>query len=452
MTNTLNGYTPTVGLREFVPNNDRDFTVGPELLEFRLAVQKSVKTLVRGSEHAYSAVVHFPAAMRDKVLENLQEAREHALSFAWSAESQAARERAVRYFRVFCTMLNLPEAPNRPQDMWVLQYFAVFMGLVWKKGDGVNGLAGSTVEQQLSQVCRWLDEAHGVKVREMDRMLSKVLKGLKKKNHKSQAMMYMPYVTYVFMQKYWLEQGDAQSLCWRDAQSARFLMFWRVSMTAETVSHNGSKRDKHSRNLMHENVWLLGGDQNQIRTPAWEELVSVLEKAKRMRLLAELKASVLGLKVKDVWTLFPFTKTSENFARPVTGSDMVARMTTRWLANESFLAANPSFDRKALAFFNVNGVPLHRVGIEKELKTLMLLALVREPDKGHLSPLKFYFNTHSERKGGATWAKENGVHESWIRWMGNWVSLAFLKYMFVTHGDMSAAAGLLEAALQASRQ
>ena len=64
----------------------------------------------------------------------------------------------------------------------------------------------------------------------------------------------------------------------------------------------------------------------------------------------------------------------------------------------------------------------------------------------------YTYYTHSERKGGATWAKENGVHESWIRWMGNWVSLAFLKYMFVTHGDMNAAADLLEAALQASRQ
>jgi hypothetical protein len=85
-------------------------------------------------------------------------------------------------------------------------------------------------------------------------------------------------------------------------------------------------------------------------------------------------------------------------------------MTAQWLANESFLANNLSYDRKELPFFHVDGVPLHRVGIEKELKTLIMLAVVREPGKGHLSPLKFYFNTHSKRKGGATWAKENGVH------------------------------------------
>ena len=239
------------------------------------------------------------------------------------------------------------------------------------------------------------------------------------------------------------------SLCLRDAQSMRVEMMRRVSETAETTSKDGFARGKHSRFILHHNSSLEGGDRNMIRSSNWKQLVGAADGMFSERVLVGL---LIGRKVKKMWFTWPKTKNRTNLTRPLEEPALLARFVKRWIANEHFLATHPSYDRKKLPFFHVNGRALHRREIEAKLKKLMVLAYRLHPGKGHLNPEEYAFNTHSERKCGATGFKGMGVDVEWIRWMGDWSSLAFLEYVMMTEEAALKAMVTMTAELAKARQ
>ena len=449
-TGTLDGYQraiPRPGVK--VPVNESECGLGPVLKDFAAFVRKHAAEHVRASDESIGRIPRYPQQLRTAVLNEFSRLRSYVLDAAWGETAQASRERAVRYWKIFCQTLSLPDVPTSVRDVWVLQYFAVFMGLVWKKKDGEFGLAGTSVEQQISQVCKWLQEAYNVNVREMDYVIGKICKGLKRLDNGSMAMMVMPWVSYLFIQQCLLEENTMLSLCMADAQSMRVEMMRRVSETAETTSKDGFARGKHSRFILHHNSSLEGGDQNMIRSSNWKQLVGAADGMFSERVLVGL---LIGRKVKKMWFTWPKTKNRTNLTRPLEEPALLARFVKRWIANEHFLATHPSYDRKKLPFFHVNGRALHRREIEAKLKKLMVLAYRLHPGKGHLNPEEYAFNTHSERKCGATGFKGMGVDVEWIRWMGDWSSLAFLEYVMMTEEAALKAMVTMTAELAKARQ
>ena len=430
LTDTIDGYQraiPRPGVK--VPVNESVCALGPVMKDFAEFVRNHAKVHVRATDDAIGKIPRYPEQLRTAVLNEFSRLRSYVLDAAWGETAQASRERAVRYWKIFCQTLSLPDVPTSVRDVWVLQYFAVFMGLVWKKNDTEFGLAGTSVEQQISQVCKWLQEAYNVNVREMDYVIGKICKGLKRLDTGSKAMMVMPWPSYLFIQQQLLEEGTALSLCLRDAQSMRVEMMRRVSETAETTSKDGFARGKHSRFILHDNSWLEGGDHNMIRSSNWKALVLAVDGVMSERALVKL---LIGRRVVKAWFHWPKTKNRVKLTRPLEEPALLKRFVRRWIANEHFLMMNPSYDRTKLPFFHVNGRALHRREIEEKLKKLMVMAFQLHPGQGHLNPEEYAFNTHSERKCGATGLKGMGVDVEWIRWMGDWSSLAFLEYVMMT--------------------
>ena len=58
---------------------------------------------------------------------------------------------------------------------------------------------------------------------------------------------------------------------------------------------------------------------------------------------------------------------------------------------------------------------------------------MEEPGIGHLDIVRYRYNTHSERRGGSVFylSTVKGV-EAFVRWLGNWKSLAFFSYAKVS--------------------
>jgi hypothetical protein len=349
-------------------------------------VHSEASTSVGASDARFHAIPQLDQELCGIIRSQLFEAREYCLEYAWSSGSQAGRERAVRYWRIFCSLLGLPEVISSHQDSWQLQYFAAFMGLVWKKTDGTSGLAGTTVEQQISQVRVWLSEEFGIRVLAFDALTSKVVKGLKRRRKTALGMMHTPEVTYRFKQRFWESQNTTMSRLHQDMDSMRFLMLRRISEMAATQGHN-------DRYLLDCNVTFEGSIK--------------------------------------VWCFWPITKNSRNLSRAIdaTCSSFFHRMVRRSEENKKFLALNPQFDEKRLPFFHLSGRPIHRREIEKEVKCVMALAFAQEPAVGHLDPALYRYNTHSDRKGGAIWMLDTiRGSEFYVRYMGDWKSLAFYLY------------------------
>lgn len=390
MNQTIDGYIPASFRRGAdVQTDDREkFQVGPELRHFQALVHDTAASEVRAGlgDGLTRGIPSLVGESRKRVLEQLFDAREHALSYAWSEGSKAGRELAVRYWRIFCAYLGLPEVIRSHREAWQLQYFAAFMGLVWKKTNGDVGLAGTTVEQQVSRVRVWLSEEFGIRVLAFDSLTSKVVKGIKKQSKVGLGVMYTVEVTYRFQQRWWESDGSYMSLLFQDMSSMRFLMLRRISEVASTKSHDNYY-------LLHFNCTLEG----------------------------------------DVkfWAFWPLTKNSKNLARSTDGAcyGLFRRLRRRYHANEQWLKAHPQFDREKLPFFHIDGRPVHRREVEREAKRLMALAFTLEPGVGHLNPALYRYSTHSDRKGGAIWMLDTvlGI-EFYVRFMGDWKSLAFYVY------------------------
>ena len=372
------------------PEDEDAFVCDAFMQRFEAKVRSHCGQLRRGSSAEYAAVPPLPLHERKHVLAGLHRAREHALEYAWSEGSRSVRERSVRYRRVFCSLLNLPEVITSYKDAWQLQYFASFLGLVWLKRGGDAGLAASTVEQQVSQVRVWLSEEFGIRVLDWDRVTSKVIRGLKKRKASGIGVMHKPEVTYRFQQLLWRRLGTEKARLFADMSSMRFLMLRRISEMAETVSHNASQ--KTSRNLLQCNC--------------------------------ALEAHV------KFWGLWPLTKNGVNLLRGVDASmgDIFSRLRRRYWENEQYLVAHPE-RADDLPFFHLHGRAIHRNEVESEEMRTCLLAYQEEPNMGHLNPALFRYNTHSDRKGGACWMLDTilGI-EFYVRYMGDWKSLAFYTY------------------------
>jgi hypothetical protein len=93
------------------------------------------------------------------------------------------------------------------------------------------------------------------------------------------------------------------------------------------------------------------------------------------------------------------------------------------------LRDHPEQDPDLLPFFHIHGRPVTRQEVEAEEKRTCRLAFRSEPGKGHLDPDLYRYNTHSDRKGGAIWMLDTimGI-EFYVRYMGDWKSLAFYTY------------------------
>jgi len=283
----------------------------------------------------------------------------------------------------------------------------------------VVGLSGSTCEQMVSQVIRWLELRYGVVIRAFDAVISEVCKGLKRRSGAGLGSMMLPVQTFVFGQKVLRQRGDERSLLLADASLMRFLGFRRVSETALTTSHNGREVGKDARLLLHCNV-------------EWDRA--------------------------NFWAHWPRTKNSVNLRRPFSSKDDLigegfgcyTSFCARSVANEKFLSEHPDYDREKLPFFHLGGVPLHRRDVELSLSELCQLAFDTEPAMGHLDPKWFRITTHSERKGGSCfYLRYIRGSEAYVRWMGDWSSLAFFTYAKVSHelatATMSQANGVLKA-------
>ena len=388
---TLDGFIP-LSFRDGADPNPppvEEFVADVHMVAFEARLREHAKKLINGSSAAFSEIPLWQA--REEVLQGLHKSREFALEYAWSEGSRSVRERSVRYWRIFCLMLGLPEVITSYKDAWQLQYFASFMGLIWKKRNGDVGLAASTVEQQVSQVRVWLSEEFGVRVLDWDRLTQKVVSGLKKRKGSGLGVMHKPHVTYRFQQVLWKKADTPMSRLFADMSSMRFIMLRRISEMASTTGHNVA--NKTSRNLLQRNCSL-------------ESMVKF-------------------------WGFWPLTKNSVNLLRGVDASmgDIFHRLMRRYLDNLLYLAQHPEQDPDTLTFFHLHGRPITRQEVEKEEKRTCLLAFTSEPGIGHLDPALYRYNTHSDRKGGAVWMLDTvtGI-EFYVRYMGDWKSLAFYTY------------------------
>ena len=375
--------------------------IGLDLKKFGLLMQKYCKATFRGGDLAFASVERMDEDQVARILINLNQGKELALSHATTLGTQIGKERSVRYYRVFCALLGIPEVPDSFTNSYYLHYFAVFMGLVWKKYGGKHfGLAGATVEQMISQIVKWLEIRFGVQVRAFDQVLTEVCKGLKRRGGLGLGVMMLPVVTYVFMQKTLRAKGDPFSLLLADAQTMRFLGLRRISETALTTRHDGG----------------IGRDS---------------------RLLLHHCCSYNSHHFSVFW---PLTKNGKNLHRHFQKNDDVGGkygcyevFVARFQYNENFLATHPAVKRGTLPFFHHNGVALHRSDVESNLHDLCALAFLQEPSKGHLNPSLYRINTHSERKGGSCFYLgycDKG--EAFVRWLGDWSSLSFFVYAKVT--------------------
>ena len=409
MNNTLDGFIK-ISSRETNPSNDESiFIVDENLAAFEIIVRNiaSSSAAINGNDEYYASIVKIPEAMRVSVMNSMLHCREFVLDWAWSKGSQDGRERAVRYYRVFCAILGVSPVIVSHRYTWVLQYFAAFMGCVWiKRGKKAPGddMAATTVEQMVSQVRRWLAEVHGVKVLDFDAMTSKVVKGLKKRAGTSHPAMFTPEITYKFMQDYWAAEKNEIASVHADMQAMRYAMMRRISEVCNTNSHNDLEPGNHSRYLLHSKTWIEGDSL--------------------------------------FWCWWPTTKNSIDLVRSIgsTWHDIFARFKKRWLDNEVYLEDHPNVDRNTLPFFHIDGKPLHRTTVAAEMARLVALAFVTEPGVGHLDPSKFRITTHSDRKGGACFYLANiqGI-EGFVRFLGDWVSLSFYDYAMQTRASAALA-------------
>jgi len=398
VSNTTDGFT-VEHLR--FPQDSADaatFIVAPAMHAFNQAMSAEMARTKNGyGQSDIRTVKPLDPELRVLIDAELQQAVDFALQLASSNRSRAGRALAVSYWRVFCRLRGISDLPASFDDARIMKEFAAYLGLVWSQRNGTLGLAGTTVEQYVSQVRRWLEEDYGIDIQSFDALTSKVCKGLKKKDASGKnglGTMFLPEPTFRFMQDSWDREGTPMALCLRDAQMVRFMMLRRISEVAETSSH---KND--SRNLMHDNC------------------------------------SYSPHQFDFLWKV---TKNSKNLLRPLQKSSKsmyYERMVDRYYENEKYLARNPSVDRKTLPFFHIDGKPLTRALVERTSSELIFLAFQTEGSiAGHLDPSRYRFNTHSDRKGGATFMLQSvkGI-AAMVRWLGDWKSLAFFTYANVTN-------------------
>jgi hypothetical protein len=377
------------------------FSVSTELTLLEARVRELATKNVRASEEVFSSIRPFSHGMIQTMLQHLGECSDFVLKQAASEKSMANRELAVRYWRIFTAVLGLESIPSSHHQRWVFHAFASFMGVVWKKRGRHDRLAATTVEQQMSQVRMWLREVTNGAVDNIvdsDVIGKKIIKGLKVLGHGGIGVMYLPHVTFRFMQDFWFHNPSPINDALRLGQAIRFCMMRRISEVCATTNHyRVGMVHKDERYLLHKNVWSEGPALLHCR--------------------------------------WPKTKNNTNLVRPVDSSmdHLFSLMIRQKRINIHWLAEHPDYDPNVLPFVHVEGKPLHRSTVDLRSKELMLMAVRLEPGVGHLSPDRYRFNTHSERKGGAIFQLSTVSQiESYVRFMGDWKSLSFFDYAKAT--------------------
>ena len=80
-----------------------------EMDYFNSKMAAHCKDSVRASDFAFAAIDGLPKNVIATLLNELSKGKEFALSFATTEGTRAGKERAVRYWRVFCALLRIPE-------------------------------------------------------------------------------------------------------------------------------------------------------------------------------------------------------------------------------------------------------------------------------------------------------------------------------------------------------
>ena len=398
MSGTLDGFTEArpVGVAEGETKRPEPRTVSNAMAQFRDRHAKLAHDMVRANDAEFALIRPVSADIRKAVLQELGGLAEHAISWGTVDGTVAAKERAVRYWKIFCALLAVPPTPASFRDAYILSYFAAYMGLVWRRWNGANvDLTGATVAQAVAMVRRWLAVYYNIRILEFDPVTTLVIKGLKRRSGPGLGMLEMPVVSFLFCQREWLRLNTEFSTCLADSQVVRFMVLRRISETCATSSHDGSGPGKDARYVLHVNVWF---------------------------------------DAKWFWFRWKWTKNGP-LTRPLPKGlgRFYERLVQRYWANEKWLKDHPKFKREDLAFFHVGGKPLHRRQVEKQLKFMLRRAYVEELGLGHVNLDRYRANTHSERRGGSVWylAMIKGC-AAFVKWLGNWRSLAFFSYAKVS--------------------
>ena len=393
---TIDGFIPE-SLVE--PKEDTIPYVTPkELRFFERRIQLLCSSHIRADEESLHKIRPLQKVLREKILDQLSDVKEFVLSHAWSVQSQANRELAVRKWRIFCVLLALPEIPSSHEQMYALHVFQSFLGVVWEKRGTKARLAASTVAQTTSQVRVWLREMSDGGVVDKDIISKKITKGLKEMGHKGVGVMHTQEETFAFMQRTWRERGTMEDLLYADSQEWRFKQMRRISEAHETTSHGSWTRNgQPARYLLHSDVWKEG-------------------------------TSIIHWHLKK-------TKNGGSLVREISceNAALFKHFTERFEQNEVWLSEHPSYRRESLPFFHLEGKSVHRRTIAMVSLEMMELAYKTEPGAGHLNPKKYRFNTHSDRKGGAVCMLSNVSQiEAYVRFLGDWKSLSFFDYARTT--------------------
>ena len=387
-------------------------SVSVDMDAFRKEHARLAHANVRADESFYASIKPVSARVRSRLMVELGENMEHAISFGTVSGTEVAKERSVRYWRIFCALLGVSPTPSSFRDAYLFSYFASYMGLIWRRHKGKDlNLQGSTVAQYVAMVRRWLHRYYNIAIMDFDPVTPLVVKGLKRKSGKGLGVLELPPVSFVYTQKKWLQENTPRSLLLADSQILRFLMLRRVSETNATSNHDGTAPGKDARYVLHHNVWYDG---------------------------------------TFLWFHWPWTKTGP-LTRPFP-KDMgkyFVRLLRRFRYNERWLKEHPEFKRENLPFFHLMGAPVHRRVLETEMRRLLMRAVVEEPGVGHVDITRFRISTHSDRRGGSVWylVVINGK-ESFVKWLGNWKSLAFFSYAKVSRDYANKTWGSIGSALR----
>ena len=431
------GYSAAAGLMQEALSDD-PFVGVPKLLE---TFTTRWRQLATGAPGMGRVVMPVPERDRQVLREMIMLLVDKTAARSLEVGSLAARERYIRYWRVFCDLLGVGVVMRGPEEAWILSGFAAVLGVVWRparRGAGErSGLGHSTVSAAISQVRAWHFEEHCIDVKGFEARATRVVRGLKKMTGPRKPLLHLPVEAYRFIVLRLLRQGDPLSRAIAHAISWMFLALFRVSEIAATNQHHGA----NARHLLHKHVTVLratsvvaitrgggagGNGVVEVRRARKVEWTLPKTKWKDMQMSRHLYVKGCGEKEEEDVTDMDLVN---DFANTMAGIHE---------DNEEWLRGHPEYTRD-LPFIHVNGEALTRGQIHAAIDE----GLRAGQNQGLPNPDSYTVGTHTCRRGGATHYAECGVGDKMLCWLGRWASVAWLHYVRITPRAVSLVSGLV---------
>ena len=324
------------------------------------------------------------------------------------------RDRHLRNWFLFCRLLGYRPFMYDRSDVAALHAFVAWRSLGYvRKGDigkaGVlPGLQHGSVANEVSAI-RTYHASFGVDLLEIDPRSSQLVKGLRRISGSVKPALRISEAMMDGMRRLDLASGTELDRAHVTARDLCYTAMFRISEVAATA------KAKHY--LLHADVSfsMLRADGSPQRC-TW-----VLRSSKARQFLGETRSCLVGQFVDSMWS--------------------------QWQRNEAFLAERPGA-RQSLPFVQVRGRPLSKAQVQRRLR-----ARITQLSAGGAVdvPALYRAGTHCLRRGGARMWNALLVGDVFIKWLGRWRSLAWLRYPDVSERLLLGASARRDAFLEERR-